>query len=77
MKAFTVGQVAKRAGVGIETVRFYERQGLVERRGGSFDGRRAVARSWAGSSSPSRSPSRSTCGGFADAYAGHDVIAGR
>ena len=29
MKAFTVGQVAKRAGVGVETVRFYERQGLL------------------------------------------------
>jgi len=30
MKAFTVGQVAKRAGVGIETVRFYEQQGLLD-----------------------------------------------
>lgn len=30
MKAFTVGQVAKRAGVGIETVRFYERHGLLD-----------------------------------------------
>jgi len=29
MKAFTVGQVARRAGVGVETVRFYERQGLL------------------------------------------------
>jgi MerR family mercuric resistance operon transcriptional regulator len=26
----TIGQVAKRAGVGVETVRFYERQGLLE-----------------------------------------------
>ncbi|MBA4066946.1 MAG: heavy metal-responsive transcriptional regulator [Isosphaera sp.] len=30
MKAFTVGQVARRAGVGVETVRFYERQGLLD-----------------------------------------------
>lgn len=30
MKALTIGQVAKRAGVGVETVRFYERQGLLE-----------------------------------------------
>lgn len=30
MKTFTVGQVAKRSGVGIETVRFYERQGLLD-----------------------------------------------
>ncbi len=29
MKALTVGQVAKRAGVGVETIRFYERQGLL------------------------------------------------
>lgn len=30
MKALSIGQVAKGAGVGIETVRFYERQGLLE-----------------------------------------------
>jgi MerR family mercuric resistance operon transcriptional regulator len=30
MKPLTIGQVAKRAGVGVETVRFYERQGLLE-----------------------------------------------
>ena len=30
MKAMTIGQVARHAGVGIETVRFYERQGLLE-----------------------------------------------
>ena len=30
MKALSIGQVAKQAGVGIETVRFYERQGLLE-----------------------------------------------
>lgn len=30
MKALTIGQVARQAGVGVETVRFYERQGLVE-----------------------------------------------
>lgn len=28
-KPFTIGQVARLAGVGIETVRFYEREGLV------------------------------------------------
>ena len=30
MKHLTIGQVAKRAGVGVETVRFYEREGLLE-----------------------------------------------
>lgn len=30
MKALTIGQVARRTGVGVETVRFYERQGLLE-----------------------------------------------
>lgn len=29
MQSITIGQVAKRAGVGVETVRFYERQGLL------------------------------------------------
>jgi MerR family mercuric resistance operon transcriptional regulator len=30
MKPLTIGQVAQRAGIGIETVRFYEREGLLE-----------------------------------------------
>lgn len=30
MKPLTVGQVARKAGVGVETLRFYERQGLLE-----------------------------------------------
>jgi MerR family mercuric resistance operon transcriptional regulator len=30
MKPLTIGQVAQQAGVGVETVRFYERQGLLE-----------------------------------------------
>jgi MerR family mercuric resistance operon transcriptional regulator len=30
MKPLTIGQVAKRTSVGIETVRFYERQGLLK-----------------------------------------------
>src|SRR5207247_5454513 len=30
MKPLTIGQVARRVGVGVETVRFYERQGLLE-----------------------------------------------
>lgn len=29
MKALTIGEVARRAGVGVETVRFYERRGLI------------------------------------------------
>lgn len=29
MESLTIGQVAKRAGVGVETVRFYEREGLI------------------------------------------------
>ena len=28
--ALTIGQVAKRCGVGVETIRFYEREGLIE-----------------------------------------------
>jgi MerR family copper efflux transcriptional regulator len=31
MKPLTIGQVARKAGVGVETVRFYERQGLLQR----------------------------------------------
>jgi Hg(II)-responsive transcriptional regulator len=30
MMTLTIGQIARRAGVGVETVRFYERQGLLE-----------------------------------------------
>ncbi len=30
MPAMTIGQVAKRSGVGVETVRFYERTGLLD-----------------------------------------------
>lgn len=30
MSTMTIGQVAKQAGVGVETIRFYEREGLVE-----------------------------------------------
>jgi MerR family transcriptional regulator, copper efflux regulator len=29
-KALTIGLVARRAGIGVETVRFYEREGLIE-----------------------------------------------
>lgn len=31
MKPLTIGKVAERAGVGIETVRFYEREGLLDK----------------------------------------------
>ncbi len=30
MKSFTIGQVAKKAHVGLETIRFYEREGLIQ-----------------------------------------------
>lgn len=30
MKPLSIGEVARQAGVGVETVRFYERQGLIE-----------------------------------------------
>jgi MerR family transcriptional regulator, copper efflux regulator len=30
MRSLTIGQMAKQAGVGVETIRFYERKGLVE-----------------------------------------------
>jgi DNA-binding transcriptional MerR regulator len=30
MKPLTIGQLARRAGVGVETVRFYQRRGLIE-----------------------------------------------
>ncbi len=30
METMTIGQVARQAGVGVETVRFYEREGLLE-----------------------------------------------
>ncbi len=31
METLSIGQVARQAGVGVETVRFYERQGLLEK----------------------------------------------
>lgn len=31
MNTITIGQVARKAGVGVETIRFYEREGLVEK----------------------------------------------
>lgn len=30
MKALTIGEAAREAGVGVETIRFYEREGLIE-----------------------------------------------
>ena len=30
MSELTIGQIARRAGIGIETIRFYERKGLIE-----------------------------------------------
>ena len=30
MQTFTIGQIAREAGIGVETVRFYEREGLLE-----------------------------------------------
>jgi MerR family mercuric resistance operon transcriptional regulator len=32
MRTLTIGQVAREAGLGVETVRFYEREGLLEQR---------------------------------------------
>ena len=29
METLTIGEVARRAGVGVETIRFYEREGLI------------------------------------------------
>jgi MerR family mercuric resistance operon transcriptional regulator len=31
MEGFTIGQLARKAGVGVETIRFYERKGLIEK----------------------------------------------
>lgn len=31
MEQFTIGKLARRAGVGVETVRFYERKGLIKK----------------------------------------------
>jgi Hg(II)-responsive transcriptional regulator len=30
MKSLTIGQVAREAGIGLETIRFYEREGLIQ-----------------------------------------------
>lgn len=40
MSTLTIGQVARRAGVGIETVRFYEREGLIDAPGRGTSGYR-------------------------------------
>ena len=50
-KPLTIGMVARRAGVGVETVRFYERQGLIEEPPRRLSGYReypeeVVARLW-------------------------------
>jgi len=37
-----IGEVAKRAGIGIETIRFYEREGLFGRTGAAVVGLSAV-----------------------------------
>jgi DNA-binding CsgD family transcriptional regulator len=37
MKHLTMGQVAQRAGMGVETVRFYKRDGLTRERPGRGD----------------------------------------
>ena len=34
MVTLTIGELARKAGVGLETIRFYERQGLIEARRG-------------------------------------------
>jgi MerR family mercuric resistance operon transcriptional regulator len=39
MKTMTIGEAARRAGVGVETIRFYERRGLIEQPP-TLDGRR-------------------------------------
>ena len=40
MKPLTIGQVAERSGVGVETVRFYEREGLIPKPDRSSSGYR-------------------------------------
>ena len=40
MRPLTIGQVALEAGVGVETVRFYEREGLIEKPPRPASGRR-------------------------------------
>jgi MerR family transcriptional regulator, copper efflux regulator len=40
VKPLTIGRVARRAGVGVETVRFYERMGLIEEPPRRFSGYR-------------------------------------
>ena len=30
METLTIGKIAKRAGIGVETIRFYERQALID-----------------------------------------------
>lgn len=40
LQILSIGQVAKQAGVGIETIRFYEREGVIEEPGRSDSGYR-------------------------------------
>jgi hypothetical protein len=44
MSGFTIGEVAKQAGVGIETIRFYERLGLIEEPPRTESGYRQISR---------------------------------
>src|SRR5271170_6503727 len=41
MKLLSIGQIARRAAVGVETVRYYEREGLLERPQRKSSGHRA------------------------------------
>ena len=61
MDGLTIGKLAARAGVGVETVRFYQRRGLLEqpqRRGSGFREYTPVTSSgWRSSAGPASSAS--------------------
>jgi len=58
MNTWTIGKAARRAGVGVETIRFYERQGLIEQPQALLDGASGIFQGGRNSVEPEVDPAR-------------------